>query len=57
MTKNEQQLFYLGREVNLALPFSTLRPRDKDIKIAASKLKISQKLAWRAWTTFTWGES
>jgi len=48
------RLFLLGRKVNFALPFVTLKPKKEEIKEAAKKLGITQAEAWRAWNHYTW---
>lgn len=55
MTTEQAKLFQLGRQVNLALPRTTLKPRDAEMKQAAKSLGITQAQAWRAWNQFTWG--
>jgi len=47
------QLFSLGRELAWALA-GTLKPTAQEMKEAATKLRITQKQAWQAWSAFTW---
>ena len=55
MTQQEKtRLFLLGRKVNFALPYATLKPKSADMKKAAKELEITQAEAWRAWNVFTW---
>lgn len=55
-----RELWTIGREVNWNLAAeraSTLRPSNAEMRKVAAGMNITQVLAWRAWTRYTFGEA